>query len=75
MVLYECLTGHTPFESGGSALVVVTHVLEEDPADPCAIRPEIPRALCDLTLSALAKDPAARPPTAEAFERRLAAFA
>jgi serine/threonine-protein kinase len=75
VVLYECLTGRPPFESAASPLVVVTHVLEDAPPDPAALNPEAPRALADLVLRALAKDPAQRPQTAEAFERELAAFA
>jgi serine/threonine-protein kinase len=75
VVLYESLTGRPPFESASSPLVVVTHVLEDRPADPCALNPAVPRPLCDLVLGALEKDPAARPPSAEAFERQLAAFA
>ena len=74
VVLYECLTGRAPFESVGSPLAVVTHVLETTPEDPCTLRSGLPRALCDLVLGALAKDPAARPTSADDFERQLAAF-
>jgi serine/threonine-protein kinase len=75
VVLYECLTGRPPFESAASPLVVVTHVLEDAPRDPAALNPAVPRALADAVLRTLAKDPAARPQSAEAFERELAAFA
>jgi serine/threonine-protein kinase len=75
VVLYECLTGRPPFASAGSPLVLVTHVLEDLPDDPAAVNPLVPRALADVVLSALGKDPDARPPTADALERRLAPFA
>jgi hypothetical protein len=60
---------------GASPLVVVTHVLEDRPDDPAAVNPTVPRALADVVLAALEKDPAARPVSAEALERRLAQFA
>jgi serine/threonine-protein kinase len=75
VVLYECLTGRPPFESTASPLVVVTHVLEDRPPDPAALAPTVQRALADVVLGTLAKDPAARPPTADALERELARFA
>jgi serine/threonine-protein kinase len=75
VLLYECLTGRSPFPSPGPLLVVLTQVLEAAPDDPHALRPEVPRALADLALAAMAKDPAARPASAEAFEGALAALA
>jgi serine/threonine-protein kinase len=75
VVLYECLTGQPPFTSAASPLVVVTHVLEDRPDDPAAVNPTVPRALADVVLAALEKDPEQRPPSAEALERQLAQFA
>jgi serine/threonine-protein kinase len=75
VVLYECLTGRPPFESAESPLVLVTHVLEDRPEDPASLNAGVPRALADLVLGALAKDPEERPASAEAFERQLALFA
>jgi serine/threonine protein kinase len=75
VVLYECLTGQPPFNAAGSGLLVVTHVLESPPEDPRRLRPDLPSPLADLVLTTMAKDPDARPPSAEALERLLAAFA
>ena len=71
-VLYECLVGHPPFEQDGSALVLLTRVLESAPAEPSQLRPEVPRALSALVMQALSKDPAARPVSAVALSERLA---
>jgi eukaryotic-like serine/threonine-protein kinase len=75
VVLYESLVGRTPFTAGaGSPLVVLTHVLESAPVDPSTLNAAIPRALADVVLDALSKDPARRPPSARALAERLAAM-
>jgi hypothetical protein len=49
--------------------------LEEEPPDPCWQRPELPAAFGKALLTALAKDPAARPPSGAAYAGSLAGAA
>lgn len=65
-VLYACLTGKAPFADPSPFRVTFGH-LEEEPADPCAWRDDAPADLSQAILSALAKEPAERPPTARAL--------
>ncbi len=59
-VLYALLTGQPPF-TGGQPLAIMLRHLNETPADPQAIRPDVPTELDHLILELLAKDPARRP--------------
>jgi serine/threonine protein kinase len=70
-VAFECLTARTPFGGRGLLRVGMGH-LDEPPADPCAERPEAPPELGFAVNTALAKDPAQRPPSATAYARMLA---
>jgi serine/threonine-protein kinase len=72
--LYECVAGAPPF-AGRSLLAVGMAQLSEAPADPTRARPEYPPGFGPALLSALAKDPAARPADASAYARLLAAHA
>lgn len=58
-VLYELVTGRLPFPGESAVDVMMAH-LEEPPRAPIELDPEIPRALNDLTLRALAKQPEQR---------------
>jgi predicted Ser/Thr protein kinase len=58
-VLYEALTGRPPF-TGDSPLQVAYRQLEEAPAPPETIRPEISAALSAVVLRCLAKHPGER---------------
>jgi serine/threonine protein kinase len=73
-VLYECLAGRPPFASTNPFEMIVGH-LDEEPADPLAGRPEIPAAIGEVVLRALAKSPADRPRTGYMLARLLAAAA
>jgi non-specific serine/threonine protein kinase len=55
-VLYECLTGHVPFDKDLDAAVLWAHV-EELPPKPSAVQPDLPQGIDDVILRALAKDP------------------
>jgi serine/threonine protein kinase len=72
VILYELLTGTTPF-TGGSTGEVFTRHLEDDVVLPSLRCPDrmIPAALETQILQALAKDPAARPSDALAFARAI----
>jgi serine/threonine protein kinase len=65
VVLYEMLTGRPPFVADAPLAVAYKH-LEEDPAPPSEVNPEVPPALEAVVLRALAKDPGDRYPSAEA---------
>ena len=66
VVLYEMLTGKVPF-TGDSAIEIAMKHVNELPAPPSALRPEIPPELDQIILRSLAKDPADRYQTAEEF--------
>jgi serine/threonine protein kinase len=58
-VLFEMLTGQAPFP-GDDPIEVMKQHLFEPPRDPRSINPQIPAALADIILRALAKEPGAR---------------
>lgn len=62
----ECLTGKTPFSDKTLAQIVIAH-LDEEPPDPSVERPDVSPELGRAALTALAKDPAGRPPSAGAY--------
>jgi CHASE2 domain-containing sensor protein len=65
-VLYEALTGSVPFPEGGEAMKLAAH-LQDPPPIASQHWPSVPTELDLVILTALAKDPAQRQPTAEAF--------
>jgi serine/threonine protein kinase len=67
---YRLLTGKLPFDAQHAGDVFECHVLETAPR-PSASRPELPAAVDEVILRALAKDPAARHPDAKAFAAAL----
>jgi len=73
-VLYELLTGHTPFEAG-TLTKVCARVLHDEPVSPRCYEPEIPEALEALILSCLQKRPSHRPATIADLACALAPFA
>jgi serine/threonine protein kinase/beta-lactam-binding protein with PASTA domain len=66
IVLYEMLTGKVPF-TGDSAVEIAMRHVNDTPAPPSTLRPEIPFELDLIVLRALAKDPGDRYQTAEEF--------
>ena len=73
VVLFECLTRHVPFEADTVYALVARH-LEEQPPDPRSFNSEIPEALAQVTLRAMAKEPADRYQSALAMHDALAAI-
>lgn len=69
-VLYECLTGHAPFEAG-TATALIAKVLTAAPTPPIEHNPDVPPALSALVLQLLSKAPDDRPPSAAALLQRL----
>jgi hypothetical protein len=55
-VLYECLTGRVPFEKDLDAAIIWAHV-EETPAMPTTLRPELPPQIDEVFGRVLAKRP------------------
>jgi serine/threonine-protein kinase len=66
VVLYELLTGRTPFR-GDSAVAVAYQHVSETPVAPSAVVETVPRALDAVVLRALAKDPFQRFQDAASF--------
>jgi serine/threonine protein kinase len=68
--LYELLTGQLPFK-GDSHYSLMTAHLKEMPAAPITLRSDLPAALNEIIMMAMAKDPAERFQSAEAFRAAL----
>ena len=66
VTLYEMVTGSRPFKGQSDYDLMVAH-LQKIPAPPIDIQPELPKALNDIIMTPLEKDPAQRFQSAEAF--------
>src|SRR5208337_4955382 len=64
--LYEMVTGSRPFK-GQSDYDLMVAQLQKAPLPPIDIQPELPKALNDIIMTALEKDPEKRFQSAEAF--------
>ena len=73
VILYEMVTGERPF-IGPTLLEYLTQHTGQAPRAPRALVPDLPEPLEALILSALAKDPGARPDGAGAFRKALLAI-
>jgi eukaryotic-like serine/threonine-protein kinase len=72
VVLYEMLAGRPPFHGESPVAVAAAHVSREVPSLIEQV-PDLPPHVAQACEQALAKDPAARPPTAGAFRQMLEA--
>ncbi|MGH3009924.1 MAG: Stk1 family PASTA domain-containing Ser/Thr kinase [Gaiellaceae bacterium] len=70
VVLYELLTGETPFEGDTPVEIAMKH-LSAVPKPPSQLRKDVPRDLDMVVMRALAKDPAHRYQNAEEMEADL----
>ena len=68
--LYELVTGTRPFQ-GKSDFDIMVAQLQQAPLPPIQMMPDLPRALNDIIMISLEKDPAKRFQTAEAFSAAL----
>jgi len=68
--LYEMVTGQLPFQADSNYAIMAAH-LQEEPRPPIVLRPGIPQPLNQIILMALAKDPAQRFQSADAFRGAL----
>ncbi|HCI82864.1 MAG TPA: hypothetical protein DHW02_24595 [Ktedonobacter sp.] len=75
IILYEICTGVRPFQDD-NILAIVWHHIHTAPTPPSLVNPYIPKALSEVILRSLAKDPAARFQSASAMaDALIAAFA
>jgi serine/threonine-protein kinase len=68
--MYEMLTGKLPFR-GDSQYSLMTAHLNTEPPSPISLRSDLPPALNEIILMAMAKEPASRFQTADAFRNAL----
>ena len=73
VLLYEMFTGRVPFDDNDTARLV-RKVLAEAPPKAETLRPDLPPELLSILDRAVAKDPAARFPDAEALADAIARF-
>ncbi|MBX6391556.1 MAG: serine/threonine protein kinase, partial [Frankia sp.] len=71
VMLYELLAGTPPFDPALAAYALIHHHLYVDPSAPANVETQ----LADVVMWALAKDPANRPASAQAFALALASAA
>jgi hypothetical protein len=72
VVLYELLAGRRPFQAGSEIELAMAHI-NADPVPLAMVAPSVPPHLAAACRQAMAKDPAARPRSAAAFARLVAA--
>jgi serine/threonine-protein kinase len=68
--LYEMVTGRRPFRESSDYSIMAAQV-NQPPTPPIEIKPGLPAALNEIILLAIAKDPAERFQSAEAFKNAL----
>ncbi|MGC2767265.1 MAG: protein kinase [Candidatus Acidiferrum sp.] len=68
--LYEMLTGKLPFKSDSQYSLMTAH-LNETPPEPITLRGDLPAGLNQIIMMAIAKDPANRFQSADAFRAAL----
>jgi serine/threonine protein kinase len=74
-VMFECLAGRPPYGDRQGTMKILWAHLRDEPPNPCAERPEMPKELSWAVLRALEKDPADRPPSGTAYARMVQAAA
>jgi serine/threonine protein kinase/ketosteroid isomerase-like protein len=70
VILFEMLAGRPPFDAPSATAIALKHV-RETPPDIRELRADAPPALAQLVADSLAKEPDARPQTANEFASRL----
>jgi len=68
--LYELVTGERPFRADSDFSLMAAH-LQQLPKPPIEVRSDLPAALNDIILMAIAKEPAQRFQSADAFRNAL----
>ncbi len=70
VMLFELFTGELPWR-GSSPMAVAAARLYAEPPDPRAVVPELPPGLAAVVIRCMARDPAARPASADAVRDAL----
>jgi eukaryotic-like serine/threonine-protein kinase len=70
VVLYELLTGRRPFD-GPDTLAIAVATVSADPPPLLTVNPGVPVAIAEVVARAMARDPAARYPSARALVEAL----
>ncbi len=73
VILYQLMTSKLPFEADSPLALILKHVNEPLP-DPRQLVPDLPEALAQIIVKALAKDPPQRYQTAIEFAQDLSAL-
>ncbi len=68
VLLYELVTGRHPF-TGQSQMATLHALMYESPEPPALVNPEVPRAIEQVIIEALQKDPKLRPGASEVMYR------
>jgi serine/threonine protein kinase len=68
--LYEMVTGERPFRADSDYSLMAAH-LQQPPKPPIEVRSDLPAALNEIILMSIAKDPAERFQSADAFRNAL----
>jgi serine/threonine-protein kinase len=71
VVLYQVITGRRPFEADNVFRLMEMHLNEQPPA-PIEVNSDVPEALSQIVMMALAKDPTSRFQRAEAMKNAIA---
>ena len=69
-ILYEMVTGVAPY-TGDNFMEILTKKATLEPVGPRILRTDLPESVERVIVRALARDPALRPPSMEAFEYEL----
>jgi|GEM_PF-587048 len=69
VILYQLLTGHLPHEMKGGRYDVLKRIVEEEIKSPCQYNERIDRELEALILTALAREPEMRYPSAAVLQQ------
>ena len=67
VALYELLSGRLPYGEADSPVTQIRRVAHEAPDELGVVAPWVPAPIVAVTMRALSKDPADRPPSAEAL--------
>ena len=59
VVMYEMLTGKVPFDADTPVSVALKHI-QEKPVEPKVVNPSIPKAVNDIVMKAMQKEPSLR---------------
>ena len=69
-IMYEMVSGVAPY-SGDNFMEILTKKATQDPPPPNTLRKDIPETVANLVMSAMARNPDARPQTMETLEYEL----